>query len=135
MSGVNLKPFYLGPYVTFADVRKQLFLNIIMAIPFGFGINFLTKVKSKDFLWIPLLFGLGIEATQLMISLTLGWAYRIIDINDVLLNAAGVLIGFGFFKAFSQWYLIIIDRLKIEHTEPVEYVYKLADRRNLDKKL
>jgi glycopeptide antibiotics resistance protein len=38
--------------------------------------------------------GLGIEASQLAISLLLGVCYRSVDINDVLLNACGVLVGY-----------------------------------------
>jgi glycopeptide antibiotics resistance protein len=36
-----------------------------------------------------------------MVSLGIGGAYRGVDINDVLLNAAGVLLGYAFFRTLS----------------------------------
>ncbi|OPZ41781.1 MAG: VanZ like family protein [Actinobacteria bacterium ADurb.BinA094] len=42
-----------------------------------------------------LLFPLGIELAQLAVSLALGYPYRVTEIDDVLLNFVGVLLGFA----------------------------------------
>jgi len=42
-----------------------------------------------------LLFPLGIELAQLAVSLALGYSYRVTEIDDVLLNFVGVLLGFA----------------------------------------
>jgi len=84
-------------------------------VPLGFGLNFISRVRTRDILWLSITIGLGIEAIQFVVSLVLGYPYRVVDINDALLNAIGVLIGYGFFRAFAWLYLTITQRLKIEH--------------------
>jgi glycopeptide antibiotics resistance protein len=127
MSRVNLIPFYFGQFA-----QTEGFLvsaqNIILTMPFGFGLSFIAKFKAKDFLWLALGAGLGIEITQLVISLGLGFPYRIIDINDVLFNATGVLIGYGLFRVFALLYLVITQRLGIEHRGLPAYVHDIASQ-------
>jgi len=43
------------------------------------------------------LFPLTIELSQLAVSLVLGYSYRVTEVDDVLLNFAGVLFGFALF--------------------------------------
>ena len=47
-----------------------------------------------------LFFTLSIELVQLVISLSYGFPYRTVDINDVMLNLSGVMIGFALFCFF-----------------------------------
>ena len=105
-SSINLIPFKFDfsfiPHIVF----MQIFQNILLTIPFGFGINFVARTKAKDFLWIAPAIGFGIETTQLAIALMLGYPYRIIDINDAILNALGVLIGYGLFRVFAWLYIL-----------------------------
>ena len=77
-------------------------LNVILTIPFGFGISFVNKCKRKDFFWLPAAVGLGIEGSQLIISLSLGYPYRVMDVDGLIMNAIGILVGFGLFIAFSK---------------------------------
>jgi glycopeptide antibiotics resistance protein len=65
-------------------------------------VSFIARLKARDFLWLALTVGLSIELAQLAVSLVIGGAYRGVDINDVLLNAAGVLIGFACFRLFKM---------------------------------
>lgn len=74
--------------------------NILLTLPFGFGLPFLAPPKSRFyFLWM-LVPGLAIELSQLALSLVIGAAYRSVDINDVMLNGLGALLGFGLFWGF-----------------------------------
>jgi glycopeptide antibiotics resistance protein len=41
----------------------------------------------------------SVELSQLAVSLLLGYWYRMSDVDDVLLNVAGVLLGYGLFAA------------------------------------
>lgn len=95
---INLIPFKFDFSELPNIVLRQIFQNILLTVPFGFGINFVASVRGRRILWLALAVGLGIEAVQLVIGLVIGYPYRIIDINDVLLNGLGVLIGYGIFQ-------------------------------------
>ena len=110
-AGINLIPFYFGRSTISRIIYYQIIANIFLTIPFGFGLRFISRVRAKAFLWIPFAIGFGIELIQFIISLALGYLYRVIDINDVILNALGVIIGFGLYKIFSWVYLFLFDRL------------------------
>ena len=77
----------------------QLLGNVLMTIPFGVMILMLTKNhKWWRILIISIVFPLSIELTQLFIGLLINNMYRTVDIDDVILNAFGVYIGYGIYK-------------------------------------
>lgn len=97
LSRVNLIPFN---YVTFFNKRivfLEIIRNILLTIPFGFGIQFFRRFKPIEMFWLALAPGLLIEFTQLAISLGLAGAYRGVDITDLILNTLGVWLGYGLF--------------------------------------
>ena len=102
LSRVNLVPlrfgglFSLHPNVIFHELAG----NILLTIPFGFGICLLAPPRARVLPVLAVGTGLAIETAQLLVCLGIGGSYRGVDINDVLLNAAGVWIGWGVFKAF-----------------------------------
>ena len=59
--------------------------------------------------WLLLVGGLGFEACQLLINLALGGNYRSVDVNDVILNTAGTLIGYGLFQSFALVVRLVTD--------------------------
>jgi glycopeptide antibiotics resistance protein len=128
-SFINLIPFYIGQahlfgvrdFIDFAE-------NILLTIPFGFGILFVSKLRPKDFLWLPLAIGFGIETAQLIISLILRYPYRVIDINDTLLNAFGVVVGYGLFRIFAWLFFRITQRLKPAPGGWLAYVQEVIGR-------
>lgn len=126
MAGVNLTPLYFGPLADIRVVGREIVLNIILTIPFGFGIHFIAQYRAKGFLWLAIGAGLGIEGMQLMISLLLGFPYRAIDINDVLLNIIGVFIGYMLFKIFALIYVNVTHQLKIEQRGLLGYIYEVS---------
>jgi glycopeptide antibiotics resistance protein len=104
LSRINLLPFYYGNFYA-RDQRaftREIIQNILMTVPFGFGVSFIARLKARDFLWLAVAVGLSTELAQLAVSLVIGGAYRGVDINDVLLNAAGVLIGYACFGLFRM---------------------------------
>ena len=125
---VNLVPFNFGglfdnpPSVIF----KEIFGNILLTVPFGFGIPFLAPFKPKNLPWLAIGAGLVVETAQLGISLLIGGLYRSVDINDVLLNAAGVLLGYALFRGFAWLYVPISDRIKIKQSGLFAYLYEVA---------
>ena len=126
MSQVNLIPFYFGQYAITTNDLVAIIENIILTVPFGFGLNFISRVKFKDFLWLSVGIGVGIEMIQFVISLILRYPYRVVDINDAILNAIGVLVGYGLFRAFAWLYLALTNRFKIEHEGLSSYIYEVV---------
>ncbi len=123
---INLIPFYFGPYVPLEAAANTLFLNVLLTLPFGFGINFLIPTTRRKILWMAFGVGFGLEITQLIIGLLLGYLYRYIDINDVLMNASGVFVGYALFRIFAWVYLWVINRLNIKPWGLAAYVYAAA---------
>ena len=127
MSFVNLIPFSFGPYGLNAPSLFGLVNNIILTVPLGFLLNFMTRLKMKKIVWLSIAFGFGIEALQLFVSWLLRYPYRVIDINDALLNAIGVLIGYALFRVFAWIYLAITRKLAIEHKGLLAYIHTVTD--------
>ena len=79
----NLRPFAH----LFSDYRSSC-LNVLMFVPLGIFLPLLWKPFRK--LWRALLFGFG---TSLMIELLQIFTYRSTDINDLMTNTFGTLLG------------------------------------------
>lgn len=112
---VNLIPFYFGSCSMPELCIRGILENIILTIPFGFWINFLVKIKPRNFFWLALAVGLGFEFSQLVISLVFRSGFRAVDINDAILNATGVLLGYALFRAFAWVYLKATEHFGIQH--------------------
>lgn len=71
--------------------------NVIVFMPFGILLPILWPRLGR--LWRMALAGLcfsgAIELSQLAVSLLVGYWYRMPDVDDLLLNVAGVLLGYG----------------------------------------
>ena len=74
MSFINLMPFYFVPFGTLESSFNTLLLNVALTIPFGFGNNFMMQVEARNILRLAIT--IGLEMTQLVISLLLGYMYR-----------------------------------------------------------
>ena len=126
---INLIPFQFGPFgATLEDAFVTLMQNVLLTIPFGFGLSFILPIKARHFLWLAFAVGFGIELSQLVISLILGYPYRYIDINDVLMNALGVLIGYSLFVIFSRLYLCASRYVPLSHRGLTAYIHAVASR-------
>ncbi len=131
LSRVNLIPFdyhqfwRLDPFFVFL---REILANIVLTMPLGFGIRFVTRIKPRAIPWLALGAGVGIETTQLGFSLLLGLAYRGIDINDAIMNGLGVLGGYAGFRLFSWLVVVAIQRLKISPKGLLAYIYTIASR-------
>ena len=84
--------------------RARLFLgNILVFVPFGLLLPALSaRVRGwPRALLAGLAFSGAIEMAQLAASLAVGYWYRMPDLDDVLLNVVGVLLGYGLFVALG----------------------------------
>lgn len=73
---------------------KTSLLNIVMTIPLEFGLPFLIKASLKKVFIIGVLAGLILELGQLSSALYAGYTFRSVDIDDLILNLSGTLIGY-----------------------------------------
>lgn len=125
---INLIPFNFG----YCDPRgialciRQIYENILLTIPFGFGINFITRIKPRQIWGLAAGVGSTLELLQLATSLTFRTSFRVVDINDVILNALGVLTGYGFFRLFGWLYSRLLQRLKLSPRHIFAYVYNIT---------
>ncbi len=125
---VNLIPLYFGPYPDLTRVIMISILNIVLTIPFGFGLNFLTYVSFKRLLLIAVLLGFGLEFTQFILSLLLGYSYRIVDVNDVIFNALGVIVGYSIFRVFAAFYIKVTTKREFKHNSISDYIRTISLR-------
>lgn len=90
-----------------STIIVQLGGNILMTIPFGFLFPMIAKNKKTVFYILAFLaLPIVIETSQLLIGLLFGVLYRTTDIDDVILNFSGAMIGYGF-------YVLFIKKLKL----------------------
>ncbi|MCE5209496.1 MAG: VanZ family protein [Chloroflexi bacterium] len=116
LSRINLVPFRFGRLFSLHPnvISYEILGNIVLTIPFGFGIIFIAPKTARRIVgWVPGI-GFAIEFTQLLASIATGFSYRGIDINDVILNDLGALIGFGLFRLFAWIFLYIKHRFGIK---------------------
>ena len=75
---------------------KNVVGNAIMFMPYGFFIGYFLKIdKKRTAIILSIITSLTIELTQLKIG-------RVFDIDDILLNVLGGLIGFCIYKFLSK---------------------------------
>jgi glycopeptide antibiotics resistance protein len=96
----QLIPFH-SIYTLWTTQPKSIFLiqvvgNIILTTPLGFLLPIINKNSRniKTACTLAILIPITIELSQYLISLALGFTYRITDIDDIILNFMGVMIGF-----------------------------------------
>lgn len=79
------------------DIGSKLFYknvvgNLIMFLPYGFFVSYFLKLKNPIMILVlALVSSVTIETTQLLIG-------RVFDIDDILLNITGGLIGFYLYR-------------------------------------
>ena len=125
------KSLNLIPLITLTpgDIQTSL-LNILLLIPFGFGLPFITDFRMKRVVVMGGLVSIGIELLQLMSGLVARITFRVADINDVIFNTLGVLIGYMLFVGFVRVYRHLSRNRKIAANPILRYI---ALRPQIDK--
>lgn len=105
------KPMNLVPFIDVSlgrgDFFRQVVLNIIMTLPFGFLFP-LTRDKRAKFggtVFFCFLMSLGIELLQPFFN-------RSSDITDLITNVTGGALGYGLYAIFKPAVFWILARLK-----------------------
>jgi glycopeptide antibiotics resistance protein len=125
LSSMNLTPFFFGRFATAESIFWAVSQNILLTMPFGFGINFLAGNKPGKLIWLTLIGGLGIEFTQLLIML--GYPYRVVDVNDAISNATGVVMGYICFILFARIYVRVAEQTSnLQMGRLASYLYSVT---------
>lgn len=108
---MNLVPF-IDVSARRGDFLRQIVLNIIMTMPFGFLFP-LTRNRTAKFsqtVFFCFLMSLGIEILQPLIS-----GSRSSDITDIITNVIGGALGYGLYVIFKPVAFWILDNLKMRN--------------------
>ena len=107
----SYKPMNLVPFIDVSagrgDFLRQVILNIVMTMPFGFLFP-LTQNRTAKLgrtVFFCFLMSLGIEILQPLFN-------RSSDVTDLITNAIGGILGYGFYALFRPVTFWILDRLK-----------------------
>ena len=97
------KSLNLIPLITLRpkDLQTSL-LNILLFIPFGFGLPFITNLRMKRVVVIGMFISIVIEVLQLVTGFLSHLTFRVADVNDVIFNTVGVVLGYILFVRFVR---------------------------------
>jgi glycopeptide antibiotics resistance protein len=123
--GTNLNLIPLAT-LTSEDIKASL-LNVLMMVPFGFGLPFIVNFRIKKVVIISVFFSAAIELLQLVTGFAARTTFRVADINDVIFNVLGVIAGYILFVVFVRIYRRISGNWK----NPI--LRYIADRPQIDK--
>ena len=120
----NYRDFdHFSTYTTF-----EILANVLLTIPFGFGILWVWPSLSNKMLLVALLVGLFNETAQFILTVIWGFNIRVVDINDVILNSTGVLIGYILFLIFTWSLRRIIKVFRIEPGGIMKYIVETGKK-------
>jgi glycopeptide antibiotics resistance protein len=113
----------LIPLITLtSDDLETSLLNILLLIPFGFGLPFITNLRMRKIVIVGALFSIVLEFLQLITGFMAQVTFRIADINDVIFNTFGVAIGYILFIVFLRLYRSISHKWKISANPILQYI-------------
>jgi len=107
----------------YRDVTTSL-LNILLTVPFGFGLPFITSMRFRSIVIVAILFSVTLETLQILSALVAGHTFRVIDINDVIFNTLGVVIGYALFVGFIRVVRLALDKWHIEQNVILRHIYE-----------
>lgn len=96
--GLNLIPLVT---LRLVDVRTS-FLNILLMLPFGFGLPFVTNYHMKKVVVSGMFLSITIEFLQFITGFLSNMTFRVADVNDVIFNTFGAAIGYMLFVGFIR---------------------------------
>ena len=105
---MNMVPF-IDVMMERGDFVKQVVLNVVMTMPFGFLFP-LTRKKSAGFFitaFFCFVMSLGIELLQPLIG-----GFRSSDVTDLITNVIGGMLGYVLYVLFKPVTIRILDHMK-----------------------
>ncbi len=91
---INLVPFYFLNYRTYSVAYYQIIFNVICFIPLGYFLGTIfNKYNAFKIILIFIIINFLFEVLQFIIPV-----YRIVDIDDIITNLFGEIIGYIIYK-------------------------------------
>lgn len=142
VDGLMARDFASIPFMNFANFvpivplldmgvgPSQLANNVMLGVPFGFGAWFVIRRPTLHrVLGLGVTVFLVVELLQLIIGRMIGFMYRVVDINDLILNSMGVLVGIVLFYGFGAVVTFVDRRLDCTGTGPYwDFLARIARR-------
>jgi len=97
-------------------------LNVLITIPFGFGMPFISRLRVRGVVAAGFATSLFLEFFQFIVALMAGFTFRVVDINDVIFNTFGVLIGYVIFIGFIRICRFITNKLNMYQNDILKYI-------------
>lgn len=85
----------------FMGIATQIGGNIALFVPMPILLILMGKTPKSSLIW-SISIVCVIELLQLALSLMYGFAYRSFDIDDILLNGTGVMVGYCFYRIAAR---------------------------------
>ncbi|WP_042164646.1 VanZ family protein [Paenibacillus gorillae] len=117
----NYEPLWLSE--TFLFPLKEQILNICLFAPLGYLSNYLFNLTLKKVVLLGLFVSVCIEFIQLLLSISMSYPYRVVDINDVIFNFTGTLIGYFVYRVFSRMYIASVNKLNVKIGPVGQFIY------------
>lgn len=115
---LNLVPLIT---LTIRDLKTS-FLNVLLFVPFGFGLPFITDVRMKRIVIFAALFSIGIEVLQFITGFFSKTTFRIADVNDILFNTFGAAVGYLVCIVFLRMFRRVAVQLGMTRYPIVRYI-------------
>ncbi len=101
----TLTPVWFGPvpmnFRAFQGMSMDFYLNIIMTMPLGVYLALWKPLRARKVIAAGIILGLTIEGAQFCLD----WGVHLerwVDINDVITNAAGLIVGYAAVALLSR---------------------------------
>ena len=104
----------------------DVILNIIMTIPLGFGLPFLVKTGWKRVVLSGVGIGAAVEIGQLISALIIGFTFRNVNIDDIIMNLLGTIAGYVLFLCFKHFFLWGNHHLEINNNSFLDYIAEVC---------
>lgn len=115
-----------------ADMKTSL-LNILMMVPLGFGLPFITDFRMKKVVLAGFILSAGIESVQFVTGFMANTTFRVADINDLIFNTVGATIGYLSFTAFARIYRYIFSNRNPPANPVLHYIGERLNSLNRDR--
>ncbi len=118
INNINLIPFKKVQWSIMNYV-----LNIVLTAPFGFLFPLVKKQVTKKVIIIwAILLPILLEGLQLLIAFLTGYSDRMIDVNDIICNFIGVLLGFTILKLLVWCLKKFLSESTIQESGILRYI-------------
>ena len=94
---INLVPFWTYKNIGVSALRWQIYLNVLLFLPFGFLIPFSIQAGFLKTLGMAALLSAAIELCQFSFGLGL------CEIDDLIHNSLGATLGFAYWRLLTKW--------------------------------